>query len=71
MLSVLLDYRQKKTVLDFMEPVTWVSVMGTVLAVAGLFLSEYSGKGNLTEGAGNMCAEENNWFLKSMTDEED
>ncbi len=26
------------------EPVTWVSVMGTVLAVAGLFLSEYSGK---------------------------
>lgn len=28
------------------EPVTWVSVMGTVLAVVGLFLSEYSGKGS-------------------------
>lgn len=28
------------------EPVTWVSVMGTVLAVAGLFLSEYNGKEN-------------------------
>ncbi|NBI17773.1 EamA family transporter [Neglecta sp. X4] len=28
------------------EPVTWVSVMGTVLAVAGLFLSEYNGKGS-------------------------
>ena len=27
------------------EPVTWVSVAGTVLAVAGLFLSEYHGKG--------------------------
>lgn len=26
------------------EPVTWVSAAGTVLAVAGLFLSEYSGK---------------------------
>ena len=26
------------------EPVTWVSAMGTALAVAGLFLSEYSGK---------------------------
>ena len=25
------------------EPVTWVSAMGTVLAVAGLFLSEYNG----------------------------
>ncbi len=30
------------------EPVTWVSVMGTVLAVAGLFLSEYSGKESRT-----------------------
>ncbi|NBJ01047.1 DMT family transporter [Lachnospiraceae bacterium] len=28
------------------EPVTGVSVMGTVLAVAGLFLSEYNGKGS-------------------------
>ncbi len=27
------------------EPVTWVSAVGTVLAVAGLFLSEYQGKG--------------------------
>lgn len=26
------------------EPVTWVSVMGRALAVAGLFLSEYNGK---------------------------
>lgn len=32
--------------LILMEPVTWVSVMGTVLAVAGLFLSEYNGKEN-------------------------
>ena len=28
------------------EPVTWGSVTGTVLAVAGLFFSEYSGKGS-------------------------
>ncbi len=28
------------------EPVTWVSVTGTVLAVVGLFFSEYSGKGS-------------------------
>ena len=28
------------------EPVTWVSIVGTVLAVAGLFLSEYNGKGS-------------------------
>lgn len=28
------------------EPVTWVSIMGTVLAVVGLFLSEYNGKGS-------------------------
>ena len=27
------------------EPVTWVSAAGTVMTVAGLFLSEYSGKG--------------------------
>ncbi|MCM1127870.1 MAG: DMT family transporter [Lachnospiraceae bacterium] len=27
------------------EPVTWISAAGTVLAVVGLFLSEYSGKG--------------------------
>ncbi|MDE7062311.1 MAG: DMT family transporter [Lachnospiraceae bacterium] len=27
------------------EPVTWISAVGTVLAVAGLFLSEYSGDG--------------------------
>ena len=33
------------SVLVLKEPVTWVSVMGTVLAVAGLFLSEYNGKG--------------------------
>ncbi len=26
------------------EPVTWASVIGTALAVAGLFLSEYNGK---------------------------
>ncbi len=31
------------SVLILKEPVTWVSVMGTVLAIAGLFLSEYSG----------------------------
>ncbi|MEZ3493138.1 MAG: DMT family transporter [Lachnospiraceae bacterium] len=34
------------SVLILKEPVTWVSVMGTVLAVAGLFLSEYNGKGS-------------------------
>ena len=34
------------SVLVLQEPVTWVSVMGTVLAVAGLFLSEYNGKGS-------------------------
>ncbi len=33
------------SVLVLKEPVTWVSLMGTVLAVAGLFLSEYNGKG--------------------------
>lgn len=27
------------------EPVTWISAAGTLLAVAGLFLSEYRGKG--------------------------
>ena len=26
------------------EPVTWASALGTVMAVAGLFLSEYSAK---------------------------
>jgi len=34
------------SVLVLKEPVTWVSAAGTVLAVAGLFLSEYSGKGS-------------------------
>ncbi len=34
------------SVLVLKEPVTWVSVMGTLLAVAGLFLSEYNGKGS-------------------------
>ena len=34
------------SVLILKEPVTWVSVMGTLLAVAGLFLSEYNGKGS-------------------------
>ena len=33
------------SVLVLKEPVTWVSVMGTFLAVVGLFLSEYHGKG--------------------------
>ena len=32
------------SVLILKEPVTWASIMGTVLAVAGLFLSEYNGK---------------------------
>ncbi len=32
------------SVLVLKEPVTWVSAVGTVMAVAGLFLSEYSGK---------------------------
>ena len=32
------------SVLVLKEPVTWISNLGTVLAVAGLFLSEYSGK---------------------------
>jgi len=36
------------SVLVLKEPVTWVSIMGTVLAVAGLFLSEYN-----REGSGN------------------
>ena len=34
------------SVLVLKEPVTWVSIMGTVLAVVGLFLSEYNGKGS-------------------------
>lgn len=33
------------------EPVTWASALGTALAVAGLFLSEYGGKGS-TAGKG-------------------
>lgn len=33
------------SVLVLKEPVTWVLVVGTVLAVAGLFFSEYHGKG--------------------------
>lgn len=38
------------SVLVLREPVTWVSVMGTVLAVGGFFLSEYSGKGREKSG---------------------
>ncbi len=34
------------SVLVLKEPMTWVSIMGTVMAVVGLFLSEYSGKGS-------------------------
>ncbi len=34
------------SVLVLKEPVTWVLTVGTVLAVAGLFLSEYNGKGS-------------------------
>ncbi len=34
------------SVLVLKEPVTWVSAVGTALAVAGLFLSEYNGKGS-------------------------
>ncbi len=34
------------SVLVLKEPVTWVSAVGTVLAVAGLFLSEYNGRGS-------------------------
>ncbi len=33
------------SVLVLKEPLTWVSAVGTVLAVTGLFLSEYHGKG--------------------------
>ena len=33
------------SVLVLKEPITWVSVVGTVLAVAGLSISEYHGKG--------------------------
>ncbi len=32
------------SVLILKEPVTWISAIGTLLAIAGLFLSEYSGK---------------------------
>ncbi len=32
------------SVLILKEPITWISVVGTLLAVAGLFLSEYRGK---------------------------
>ena len=32
------------SVLVLKEPVTWISAVGTAMAVAGLFLSEYSGK---------------------------
>lgn len=34
------------SVLLLKEPVTWISAVGTVMAVAGLFLSEYNGKGS-------------------------
>lgn len=34
------------SVLVLKEPITWGSAVGTVLAVAGLFLSEYNGKGS-------------------------
>ena len=34
------------SVLILKEPITWASAVGTVLAVAGLFLSEYNGKGS-------------------------
>lgn len=34
------------SILVLKEPVTWVSAVGTVLTVAGLFISEYSGKGS-------------------------
>jgi len=34
------------SVLVLKESMTWISVAGTVLAVAGLFLSEYNGKGS-------------------------
>ncbi len=34
------------SVLVLKEPVTWESAVGTVLAVAGLFLSEHNGKGS-------------------------
>lgn len=34
------------SVLVLKEPVTWTSAAGTILAVAGLFLSEYGGKNN-------------------------
>lgn len=32
------------SVLILKEPVTWISAVGTLLAIAGLFLSEYNGK---------------------------
>lgn len=32
------------SVLILKEPVTWISITGTILAVAGLFISEYSGR---------------------------
>lgn len=34
------------SVLVLKEPMTWISAMGTILAVVGLFLSEYNGKGS-------------------------
>lgn len=34
------------SVLVLKEPVTWISAAGTLLTVAGLFLSEYNGKGH-------------------------
>ena len=34
------------SVLILKEPMTWISVVGTVMAVAGLFLSEYGGQEN-------------------------
>lgn len=42
--------------LTLKEPVTQCSIAGTVLAVAGLFLSEYGGKGKETDkGTGESC----------------
>ncbi len=46
------------SVLVLKEPVTWVSAVGTVLAVAGLFLSEYNGKGRTENGKRNTTKED-------------
>ncbi len=48
------------------EPVTWTSAVGTVLAVTGLFLSEYGRKGN-EKIFGKITEKNKLWRIKKWT----